>query len=122
MNNRDLMIETCARAAHEVNRAYCLALGDTSQPPWESAPEWQQISARNGVEVALRGATPELSHESWLAEKVSTGWVYGPVKDPEKKTHPCMVPYDQLPTEQRVKDILYLATVRMMADALIVER
>ena len=35
MNN---IIEACARAAHEANRAYCLALGDTSQPSWDDAP------------------------------------------------------------------------------------
>ena len=32
-----------------MNRAYCLALGDTSQPAWDEAPDWQQSSARSGV-------------------------------------------------------------------------
>src|SRR5438105_262770 len=38
------VVEACARAAHEVNRAYCLALGDASQVAWEDAPEWQRSS------------------------------------------------------------------------------
>jgi len=119
MNQNDpLVTHACARAAHEVNRAYCLAIGDTSQPSWEDAPDWQKTSAVNGVVGALAGATPEQSHESWLKEKADTGWKYGPVKDPEKKEHHCFVPYAQLPPEQRAKDDLYLATVRSVAKAL----
>ena len=111
-------IEACARAAHEVNRAYCLAIGDTSQPPWEDAPEWQKSSARVGVQGVLAGNGPEKSHESWLADKAASGWKYGPVKDPEKKEHPCFVAYDDLPPDQKRKDYLFVGTVRLMADAL----
>ena len=111
-------IEACARAAHEANRAYCIALGDTSQPPWESAPEWQRQSARNGVIGALSGHTPRQSHESWLREKEATGWKYGPVKDPEKREHPCFVPYDALPAAQQRKDGIFIAVVRAIGDAM----
>lgn len=111
-------IEACARAAHEANRAYCIALGDTSQPAWDDAPEWQRSSARNGVVGALAGNTPAESHAGWLAEKVAAGWVYGEVKNPDAKTHPCMVPYDQLPVSQRAKDGIFLAVVRAVAAGL----
>jgi hypothetical protein len=111
-------IEACARAAYETNRAYCLALGDTSFSSWEEAPEWQRETNRKGVAVALAGSTPEKMHESWLAEKRATGWVYGPVKDPEKKEHPCMLPYAELPPEQRSKDSIFLAVVCAVAPAL----
>lgn len=67
-------LEACARAAHEANRAYCVALGDDSQASWEDAPVWQRDSARNGVRGVLAGNTPEQSHESWLREKEATGW------------------------------------------------
>jgi hypothetical protein len=112
------VMEACARAAHEANRAYCLALGDLSQPSWEDAPDWQKASAINGVAGALAGNTPEQSHESWLKEKRETGWKYGKVKDPDKKEHPCFVPYGELPLFQRAKDHLYLATVCSVAKAL----
>lgn len=103
-----------ARMAHEVNRAYCASIGDRSQLPWDEAPVWQKDSAIAGVQAQwyTTHPRPELSHESWLAHKVADGWVYGPVKDAERKTHPCMVPYDQLPTEQRVKDVLFIAVVQ----------
>lgn len=118
MNQSDSMIEACARAAHEVNRAYCFAIGDDSQVPWESAPEWQRTSARNGVAGALQGNTPEQSHVSWLAEKRATGWQYGPEKDVEAKRHPCMVPYADLPPSQRAKDGLFVTTVRAVSEAI----
>lgn len=109
------LVERAAAAAHEANRVYCLhVLGDASQPVWDDAPDWQKASAKLGVQAVIANPdqTPEESHASWLKHKRDTGWVYGPVKDPDVKEHPCMVPYDQLPVEQRVKDALFIATVK----------
>lgn len=105
-----------AMVAHEVNRAYCAAIGDDSQVPWNEAPFWQRDSATAGVKVALDGATPEQLHGSWSAQKIADGWVYGPVKDAKAKTHPCLVPYAELPKEQQIKDALYGAVVRAVAE------
>jgi hypothetical protein len=105
-------IQQIAKIAHNVNKAYCESLGDHSQPEWNAAPDWQKSSAINGVKFHLENETsPEQSHESWLAEKQRDGWKYGSVKDPEKKEHPCFVPYDQLPKEQQTKDYLFKAVV-----------
>lgn len=114
------MVVPIAEVAHEVNRAYCTATGDTSQVPWDEAPDWQRDSACNGVRNALLDSetTPRDSHESWRRQKEQEGWTYGSVKDADAKTHPCMVPYDQLPQEQRVKDYLFLAVVRSVARVL----
>jgi hypothetical protein len=105
-----------AQVCHEANRVYCRAIGDNSQLHWEDAPEWQKLSAITGVQHVMDNpdAKPSDSHESWLAEKQAGGWKYGPIKDPEKKEHPCMVPYDQLPEEQRHKDTIFLAIVRAL--------
>lgn len=108
----ETIIEAAARAAHEANRAWCLAHGDTSQPSWDDAPDWQRSSCTNGVRGVIAGNGPRESHQSWLDEKASTGWKYGPVKDPEKREHPCFVPYDELPAEQKAKDGIFVATVR----------
>ena len=108
--------EQIARVCHEVNRAYCLALGDTSQPAWEDAPEWQRSSALNGVQMHVDDphAGPQASHEGWMREKVEAGWAYGPVKDPAKKEHPCIVPFDQLPREQQAKDYIFRSIVHAL--------
>lgn len=105
--------ETIARIAHETNRAYCAALGDQSQPTWEDAPDWQRTSAMNGVALHLGNpqAGPQASHEAWMAEKLATGWRYGEAKDPAAKTHPCIVPFDQLTREQQAKDFIFRGVV-----------
>lgn len=102
-----------ARVAHEVNRAYCASIGDDSHLPWFEAPEWQIVSACKGVEAirANPDITPDQLHESWAAQKIADGWVYGETKDPEAKTHPCLRPYAELPAEQRTKDALFRAAV-----------
>lgn len=105
-------VDFIARVCHEVNRAYCQALGDNSQSPWEEAPEWQKISARNGVVLHTLGDYgPEASHISWMKQKIEEGWKYGPEKDAAKKEHPCMVPFDQLSREQQAKDFIFRAVV-----------
>lgn len=108
----------CAAAAHEFNLLYCLAMGDHSQVHWASAPTWQRDSVLKGVEGILAGNDPRASHESWLEVKRAEGWKYGPVKDIEKKEHNCFLPYDELPLEQRVKDVNFRNVVKTMAVAL----
>lgn len=111
-------IEHIAMVAHAVNAAYCLSIGDDSQTSWDEAPEWQRLSAIAGVEMHLANpdATPEQSHESWLAIKLADGWTYGETKDAEAKTHPCCVPFDELPQEQKSKDYIFRAVVHAMKD------
>lgn len=107
--------EQIARICHEVNRAFCQSLGDFSQAPWNEAPAWQRESARMGVDLhKAMDVGPEMSHISWMAEKINKGWVYGPVKDEAKKQHPCMKPFCELPREQQAKDFIFRAVARLL--------
>lgn len=112
-------METIGRVCHEANRAYCVTLGDYSVPPWDAAPDWQKDTVKLGVAFHLNNweATPERSHESWLAEKARTGWTFGPIKDEEKKEHPCFVPYAALPVEQKMKDYIFSHIVHAYLEA-----
>ena len=111
MTKRDV-----AQIAHEANKGLCEAHGDNSQPNWYSAPAWQIESAFDGVRFHLANpnAGPEASHIAWVKTKAAEGWVYGPIKDPGKKMHPCMVPFDELPKEQQAKDHLFRAIVHAL--------
>lgn len=116
-------IEQIAQVCHEANRAYCQSIGDSSQPAWADAPLWQKDSAINGVKFHLTNLAngerpdPSASHESWLTEKRAAGWKYGPVKNPETKEHPCFMPYDGLPLDQRLKDYIFSAIVEAFFNA-----
>lgn len=108
-----MTITDIASICHETNRAYCQTIGDFSQPEWKYAPDWQQKSALQGVQFKLDNplAADCHQHESWMRDKLAAGWTHGPVKDANAKKHPCLVPYDQLPAEQRAKDALFGAIV-----------
>ncbi|NMM84306.1 hypothetical protein B2J88_08025 [Rhodococcus sp. SRB_17] len=101
-----------AQVCHEANRIVQILTSDPNpSPSWDDAPDWQRESAIEGVQKAIDGATHEELHESWCEFKRSDGWVFGTVKDADAKTHPCLVPYEELPEEQKAKDALFSAVV-----------
>ncbi len=109
-----------AEVCHEANRALQriqAAHLDTGVPiaaPWADFAE--QDGVINGVETALNGASPDELHEAWCEQKRGQGWTYGPIKDAEAKTHPCLVDYDALPVEQQDKDDLFAAIVDALGE------
>ena len=106
-------IENIAKVCHNANKAFCEVNNDPSQKDWEQAEEWQRNSAIAGVKYRLENPTAPTSaqHDAWMADKVADGWAYGETKDAEKKTHPCIVPYDELPDFQKQKDALFVGIV-----------
>jgi hypothetical protein len=108
------VIEIIAMAAHEMNRDYCKSLGDMSQPYWCDASASQKESVLDGVRFHVFGSggySPERSHENWMARKTHEGWSHGPVKDEQKKQHPCFLPYAELPEAQKMKDRIFVSVV-----------
>lgn len=108
-----MTIEQIASICHSANAAYCRAIGDNSQVPWEDAPEHARQSTIAGVKFRIENpdAWPEAQHEAWRREKIAAGWTFGDVKDAAMKTHPCLVPYADLPSDQRRKDHLFQGIV-----------
>lgn len=43
-------------------------------------------------------------HEVWAETRISQGWTYGEQRDDGRKTHPCLVPYEELPEEEKEYD------------------
>jgi hypothetical protein len=106
-------VANIAKVCHEANRAWCMSEGDYSQDHWENAQEWQRQSAIKGVEFRLANpsAGEDTQHNAWMDDKLKDGWMYGETKDPEAKTHPCIIPFNQLPIFQQKKDALFCAIV-----------
>lgn len=98
---------------HQANKAWCENQGDNSQKDWDQAEEWQRQSAVKGVEFRLENpnAPESAQHDAWSKDKIENGWKYGREKDPEKKEHPCLVPFNELPEFQQKKDKLFCAIV-----------
>lgn len=43
-------------------------------------------------------------HEIWAETRIKQGWKYGEERNDNLKTHPCLVPYEDLPDEEKVYD------------------
>ncbi len=46
------------------------------------------------------------AHEEWARQRLAEGWVFGPTRDDRARTHPCLVPYQQLPEAEKAYDRL----------------
>lgn len=112
--------ETIAEIVHETNRTFCRLTGnDFQHKPWAETPQNIRASVIDGVRRIRIGQikTPQESHRNWLKFKEAEGgWRYGPVKDVENKVHPCFVPYEDLPPEQQIKDMVFFALVNIYDD------
>lgn len=122
-NINSLGILMTAMACHQANKVFCEANGDNSQKDWDEAEQWQKDSAIKGVQFRIDNpnAGHDAQHNSWMQEKLDQGWVYGEVKDADKKTHPCIVAFENLPLFQQKKDALFCAIVDANIKAINVE-
>ena len=63
----------------------------------------------SGIELprSLEELTEKLaenSHDLWARERLANGWTYGAERDDNKKTHPDLVPYEDLPDSEKDYD------------------
>lgn len=58
----------------------------------------------DGVLLELTEKLAENVHEMWALGRVNDGWRYGEKRDDAAKTHPCLVPYSQLPDSEKEYD------------------
>jgi hypothetical protein len=109
--------EEIARVVHEAARALQAVQGDpVPAPPWAEARPQMRATAVESVRRVMDGADPEANHAQWCEQMTRDGWTWGVLKDPLARTHPCLVPYADLPGHQRDKDELFVAIVRALTD------
>lgn len=72
--------------------------------PYTPAPiATDHVTLPDGL-LALLERLAEHIHDVWAAERLAQGWVYGPARDDAAKTHPCLVPYAELPEKEKAFD------------------
>lgn len=109
-------VEQITRVLHEANRQLCALMGDHTQVEWDKAPVEQQDSTLECIDAIIRKPDIPSSelHDQWIADMMDNGWTWGPKKDPEKKTHPCCLSYEEVPEREKVKDRLFKNIVLAM--------
>ena len=63
--------------------------------------------SRIELPAALAPLTEALArnvHEVWAATRIAQGWRFGPERNDARKEHPCLIPYEELPEEERTYD------------------
>ena len=56
------------------------------------------------VLLELTEKLAENVHDMWALGRINDGWRYGEKRDDAAKTHPCLVPYSQLPDSEKEYD------------------
>lgn len=93
----------------------------TEYPRWfDRTPEDRQMYVDAAKRVAFHpDVTQKTMHDLWMASKLAEGWVYGPERDYVKKTHPSLVPNEELSELEKAKDQLFINVVRALEPLLI---
>jgi hypothetical protein len=99
----------CARLIHGAVEALNRSI-DEPTLSWDQSRD----SVIAGINRVLENPaeSPDQNHREWMAYRLKEGWVYGPTKDIVAKTHPCLVPFEELPPIQQAKDLIFLTIVR----------
>jgi len=102
-----------ARFVYEAARLAAQAAGAPIVPvPWDDREQPFRDQFLAVIERQCgeqRSRSPEELHGSWMQSYYTMAWVYGPEYDRDKKTHPDLVPYDQLGQLERDKDAVFMA-------------
>lgn len=46
----------------------------------------------------------EHNHDVWARQRITDGWRYGPQRNDDRKEHPCLAPYEELPESEKEYD------------------
>ena len=79
-------------------------MNKTNNKTYTPAPQDTSKVTLSQELLALAEAMAENVHEVWAGRRIAEGWTYGPVRGDAKKQTPCLVPYADLPEEEKEYD------------------
>lgn len=101
----DTLLERQTIFIYEAARLQAAAVNAPVVPePWSARDEKFRTQMLENVAQMMgpdRFTDPEAAHDSWWEAYRRMGWTYGQVRDTEKKTHPDMVPFNELVHSRR---------------------
>lgn len=115
MSLSEQSLNIIARTCHEANKTICDHFEENSdQVHWNELSDEDKKAGFDGVKEIINNPdlTPKESHDRWRKSKEESGWTYGEEKDPDAKTHPLMIPYEELTDEHQLKDEMFIAIVK----------
>jgi hypothetical protein len=127
------VLEDLAEAAHEIYREGLISRGEQTQAgslAYSDLPEDLKEQNRQNVRdiplkldnagyamIPARSNEPpfdfpgealerlaEIEHERWMQAKLADGWHHGLKTDKDKKLNKCLLPWNELPEEEKEKD------------------
>jgi hypothetical protein len=113
---KELSVEDIARISHRAYIAYCIAIQDYSQLPWDQAPDWQTNSTKATVKYRLENPHEPvyIVHEAWKDIMIKDGWKYGLFFNEQKKEHPYLTSFQDLSQIGQMRVYLLSAIVDEM--------
>ena len=110
------IVHAIAHACHEATRVYYTFIGAPVMKTWEELTDYQRNGVLAGVRFHLANprATAEDSHLKRCAILYAQGWKHASYKSEEHKTHPCLVPFEELTERQREKNRLFVDVVHSL--------
>jgi hypothetical protein len=98
---------------YEGARLQAAAVGAPIVPePWADRDEAFKAQFLDVIAMmcsTFRKDSPEELHDDWVRAYEAMGWRYGEKRDVEAKTHPDMVPFDDLEPREQAKDAVFVA-------------
>jgi hypothetical protein len=113
--------ESIARVVWEANRTLQIADGEEwPDVPWDSASDERRGLCLDVVKMVCARVVqdPATAHEMWATGMALDGWVWDHEKDLERKTHPSLVPWNQLTPRGQLgqRFLVFIATEMTRAE------
>lgn len=106
-------LERAAIFVYEGARMQAAAVNALIVPePWSQRDEAFRVQFLSVIEMMTgpdRKSSPEELHDDWVRAYEAMGWRFGWERDPEAKTHPDMVPFEDLAFHEQIKDAVFVA-------------